>query len=130
MNRRQRGIQRDFKGRSVKVSHPIAQEAAMSSLKKALSTSVAAVAVSATLFAGSAPAQAHDGRNAALIGGLIVGAIIGGALSQAQEQEAAPAYYPGYHRYPAYGAVPPHRYRERDRDWGDGAYYRNGQEWD
>jgi hypothetical protein len=105
----------------------------MSSLKKALSTSVAAVAVSATLFAGSAPAQAHDGRNAALIGGLIVGAIIGGALSQAQGDEAAPAYYPGYHRYPAYEgyvAVPPHRYRERDRDWGDGAYYRNGREWD
>jgi hypothetical protein len=105
----------------------------MSALKKALSTSLAALAVSATLFAGSAPAQAHDGRNAALIGGLIVGAIIGGALSQAQDYEAAPAYHPGYHRHPAYDgyvAVPRYRYRDSDRDWGDGAYYRNGQEWD
>jgi hypothetical protein len=106
----------------------------MSSLKKAIPTSLAVVAVGATLFAGSAPAQAHDGRNAALIGGLIVGAIIGGALSEAQAYDAAPAYYPTYQRYPAYDghyvAAPRHRYRDCDHDWGGGAYYRNDQDWD
>ena len=73
----------------------------MSLLKKAIPTSLAVVVMCATLFAGSAPAQAHDGRNAALIGGLIVGAIVGGALSQAQAYDYTPAYYPSYHRYPA-----------------------------
>jgi len=73
----------------------------MSLLKKAIPTSLAVVVMCATLFAGSAPAQAHDGRNAALIGGLIVGAIVGGALSQAQAYDDTPAYYPSYHRYPA-----------------------------
>ena len=76
----------------------------MSFLKKAIPTSLAVVAVCATLFAGCATAQAHDGRNAALIGGLIVGAIIGGALSEAQAYDAAPAYHPSYHRYPGHDA--------------------------
>ena len=106
----------------------------MSSLKKTVPTSFAVVAMCATLFAGAAPAQAHDGRNAALIGGLIVGAIVGSALSQAQDHDAAPAYEPTYNRYPAYDgyrvAAPRHRYRDCDHDWGNGAYYRNDQDWD
>jgi hypothetical protein len=103
----------------------------MSSLKKAVPTSLAMVAVCATLFAGSAPAQAHDGRNAALIGGLIVGAIIGGALSQAQADDAAPAYQPSYSGYPAYdgyyAAAPRYRYRDyHPYYWGtDGGIYRD-----
>jgi hypothetical protein len=106
----------------------------MSSLKKAIPTSLAVGAVCATLFVGSAPAQAHDGRNAALIGGLIAGAVIGGALSQAQAYDDGPAYYPSYHRYPAYDgnyvAAPRYRYRDCDHEWGNGAYYRNDQDWD
>ncbi|OKO87707.1 hypothetical protein AC629_12855 [Bradyrhizobium sp. NAS80.1] len=110
----------------------------MVSLKKALASSVAALAVTATLFAGSAPAQAHDGRNAALIGGLVVGALVGSALaSDAQAYEPAPAYrayYPAYGRgyysaprryysgyYQGYHAP---RYRHCDHD------YRSISSWD
>ncbi|OAF12823.1 hypothetical protein [Bradyrhizobium neotropicale] len=76
----------------------------MISLNKALSASVAAIAVTATIFVGSAPAQAHDGRNAALIGGLVVGTLVGSALaSDAQAYEPAPAYRS--YRYPAYGGT-------------------------
>lgn len=105
----------------------------MSSLNKTIPTSLAMVATCATLFAGSAPAQAHDGRNAALIGGLIAGAIIAGALSQAQADEAAPVYHSNYYRHPAYDGyyvAPRYRYRDCDHDWGHGAYYRNDQDWD
>jgi hypothetical protein len=104
----------------------------MSSLKKAVPTAFAVSAVCATLFAGAAPAQAHDGRNAALIGGLIAGAVIGGVLSQAQAYDERPAYYRSYHRYPAYDgdAAPGYRYRDRDHEWGNRAYDRNDQDWD
>jgi hypothetical protein len=106
----------------------------MSSLNKVIPTSLAVVATCAALFAGAAPAQAHDGRNAALIGGLIAGAVIGGALSQAQANEDVPAYYhPSYHRYPTYDgyvAAPRYRYRDCDHEWGNGAQYRNDQDWD
>jgi hypothetical protein len=106
----------------------------MSSLKKAGPTGFAVIAVCATLFVGAAPAQAHDGRNAALIGGLIVGAIVGSALSQAQADDAAPAYGPAYNRYPAYDgyyvAAPRYRYRDGGHDRSNGAYYRDDQDWD
>ncbi len=113
----------------------------MFSVKKALSSGIVALAVTATLFAGSAPAQARDGRNAALIGGLVVGALIGGALaSEAQAYEPAPAYR-SYYRYPAnhsyqsypayngygynqYGYVNAPRYRNCDQD------YRSVSDWD
>ncbi|WP_315753539.1 MULTISPECIES: hypothetical protein [unclassified Bradyrhizobium] len=106
----------------------------MVSLKTSLAGGVAALAVTATLFAAPAPAQAHDGRNAALIGGLVAGALIGGALaSEAQAYEAAPVYrthyrdatYDGY-GYERYRYVPAHRYRDCDHggygrvsDWND-----------
>lgn len=106
----------------------------MFSLKNSLSGGLAALAVTATLFAGSAPAQARDGRNAALIGGLVVGALIGGALaSEAQAYEPAPAYrsnyrdptYRSYYSYPAYdGYVTTPRYRNCDDD------YRGVSGWD
>ncbi|MGJ4896869.1 hypothetical protein [Bradyrhizobium sp. SZCCHNRI2049] len=96
----------------------------MVSLKTSLAGGVAALAVTATLFAGAAPAQAHDGRNAALIGGLVVGALIGGALaSDAQAYEPAPVYrshyrdaaYDGY-GYERYRYVPARHYRPCDHD--------------
>jgi len=108
----------------------------MVSLKTSLAGGVAALAVTATLVAGSAPAQAHDGRNAALIGGLVAGALIGGALasaSEAQAYEHAPAYrshyrdatYDGY-GHEGYRYVPVHRDRNCDHggygrvsDWDD-----------
>ncbi|MGJ4892199.1 hypothetical protein ACQR1Y_28675 [Bradyrhizobium sp. HKCCYLRH3099] len=96
----------------------------MVSLKTSLAGGVAALAVTATLLAGAAPAQAHDGRNAALFGGLVAGALIGGALaaaSEAQAYEHAPVYrshyrdaaYDGY-GYERYSYVPAHRYRPCD----------------
>jgi hypothetical protein len=93
----------------------------MVSLKKALSSSVAALAVTATIFVGSAPAQAHDGRNAALIGGLVVGALVGSALaSDAQAYEPAPADRSYYH-YPAYVSsyysAPRHYYSGYDQGY-------------
>jgi hypothetical protein len=106
----------------------------MVSLKKSIAGGIAALAVTATLFAGSAPAQAHDGRNGALIGGLLVGALIGGALaSEAQAYEPAPVYRSHYRdaAYDGYGDegyryVPAHRYRNCDHggygrvsDWDD-----------
>ena len=106
----------------------------MASLKTSLAGGVAALAVTATLLAGAAPAQAHDGRNAALIGGLLVGALVGGAIaSEAQAYEPAPVYrshyrdaaYDGY-GYERYRYAPAHRYRNCDHggygraaDWDD-----------
>lgn len=66
----------------------------MSSIKKVLTSGVAMLAVAATLFTAPAPAQAHDGRNAALIGGLVVGALIGGALASTE--------YPSYQTHQSY----------------------------
>ncbi|ABQ38977.1 MAG: hypothetical protein E6614_17690 [Bradyrhizobium sp.] len=116
----------------------------MVSLKKSIAGGIAALAVTATLFAGAAPAQAHDGRNAALIGGLVVGALIGGALaSDAQAYEPAPVYRSQYHYQPryqyrshyrdaaydgygdeGYRYVPAHRYRNCDHG------YRRASDWD
>lgn len=104
----------------------------MSSLKKTLSSGFAALAVAATLFAGSAPAQARDGQNAALIGGLIIGGLIGGALaSQAQDDHSYPSYqgysgYPTYRRY--YSGYDDGYYAPRYRYRNDG--YRRFSRWD
>ncbi|MGJ4881021.1 MULTISPECIES: hypothetical protein [unclassified Bradyrhizobium] len=100
----------------------------MVSLKTSLAGGIAALAVTATLLAGAAPAQAHDGRNAALFGGLVAGALIGGALaaaSEAQAYEPAPVYrshyrdaaYGGYgYGYERYRYVPARHYRNCDHD--------------
>ena len=55
----------------------------------------------ATFAAGlaTAPALAHDGRNAALIGGLLAGALVGAAVAGAQNENPRPHYY--------YGGPPP-----------------------
>lgn len=104
----------------------------MASLKTSLSGGIAALAVTATLFAGSAPAQAHDGRNAALFGGLIAGALIGGALaSEAQAYEPAPAYR-SYYRHPAYdsGSYNHYGYVRAYRDPNCDHGYGNVSNWD
>ena len=77
--------------------------------------------LTAVMFAAGiaiAPASAHDGRNAALIGGLIAGALIGAAAGSAQGANPPPRYYyggppPGYgyrHYAPAYYPPPPQPY--------------------
>ncbi|MGJ4970156.1 hypothetical protein ACQR1N_07890 [Bradyrhizobium sp. HKCCYLRH1073] len=102
----------------------------MVSLKTSLAGGIAALTVTATLLAGAAPAQAHDGRNAALFGGLVAGALIGGALaaaSEAQAYEPAQVYrshyrdaaYGGYgygYGYERYRYVPARHYRNCDHD--------------
>ncbi|MGJ4915794.1 hypothetical protein ACQR10_25365 [Bradyrhizobium sp. HKCCYLRH2060] len=103
----------------------------MVSLKTSLAGGVAALAMTATLLAGAAPAQAHDGRNAALIGGLVAGALIGGALasaSEAQAYEPAPVYRSHYRdaAYDGYGYerqryVPAYRDRNCDHGYGRAA---------
>ncbi|MGJ5176862.1 hypothetical protein ACQR16_07955 [Bradyrhizobium oligotrophicum] len=106
----------------------------MVSLKTSLAGGVATLAVTATLLTGAAPAQAHDGRNAALFGGLVAGALIGGALaaaSEAQAYEPAPVYRSHYRdaAYDGYG-YERHRYvpAYRDRNCDHGGYGRAG--WD
>lgn len=70
------------------------------------------VAAMAAAFAGAvsvSPSAAHDGRNAALIGGLIAGALIGVAAANAQGDNPRPRYYygGGPQRYPyQYGYRP------------------------
>lgn len=74
---------------------------------------IGAAALSALLVGGTVAAtvdsaQARNGRNAALAGGLAAGAIVGGALAGAHRSYAAPVYsdpgygYSGYSGYPAY----------------------------
>ncbi len=60
-------------------------------------------------------AEARRGRNAALIGGLAAGAIIGGALLSAPRAHAYPAYGPG----PVYVEDAPSCYVVRERVWDD-----------
>lgn len=70
-----------------------------------------------TMLAGAAvsvsPAAAHDGRNAALIGGLIAGALVGVAAGAAQGHNPPPRYYysdpPFRHDY-GYRPYPPAYY--------------------
>ncbi|MDE2332761.1 MAG: hypothetical protein KGK16_18540 [Bradyrhizobium sp.] len=97
----------------------------MSSIKKILTSGVAVLAVAATLLTGTAPAQAHDNRNAALIGGLVVGALIGGALASAdqsyQGDEDHYDYYPAPRRYYSGYST----YRSHDDDDYAPRYYRD-----
>jgi hypothetical protein len=84
-------------------------------------TSLAAAAlIAAAALATPTDAEARGGRNApAIIGGLAVGAILGGALSAAQGSYYQPRYYdePTYYGYPRasgydyYYFRQPHPYR-------------------
>ena len=61
-------------------------------VKKTLTGTIAALTLGLTIAASSAPAEARWGRNAALFGGLAVGALAVGAIAHAH---SAPAYYGG-----------------------------------
>lgn len=68
--------------------------------------------MTAVMFAGTlavAPATAHDGRNAALIGGLVAGALIGAAASSAANPPPPPPQYYYGGPPPGYG-YRPHQY--------------------
>lgn len=96
---------------------------------------IGAAALSALLVGGTVAAtvdsaQARNGRNAALAGGLAAGAIVGGALAGAHRGYAAPVYgdpgygysgYPAYETYDAPVVVQRSYWRERRPaydDWG------------
>lgn len=61
-------------------------------IRKIATGTLAALTLGATLAATAAPAEARYGRNAALFGGLAVGALAVGAIAHAN---AAPVYYGG-----------------------------------
>jgi len=71
--------------------------------RKAFVAGLAALTMASGMIAAAPSAQAKDGRNAALIGGLAAGALVGGAIAQGTRSPAygAPAY--GYDNAPAYG---------------------------
>ena len=59
--------------------------------KKTLAMTVAAAALAGSL--GAAPAEARNGRNAALALGLLGGAVLGGVIANEYRH---PGYYPAY----------------------------------
>jgi hypothetical protein len=72
---------------------------------------IGAAALSALVLGGgvSAPldaAQARNGRNAALAGGLAAGAVVGGAIAGATRSYAAPVYGQPSYGYSGYGVAP------------------------
>lgn len=85
------------------------------SMKKTSALAAAALAIGFAALPVQ-QAEARYGRNAALIGGLAAGALIGGAL-------AAPRYYGPAYAAPAYGGPvyveEPACYRVRERVWDD-----------
>jgi hypothetical protein len=79
----------------------------MNTPRKIAAALAAALTLGTFAIGAAGEAQARDGRNAALFGGLAAGALLGGALVGANRGYAAPAYdYPSYPAYPAYGGVP------------------------
>ena len=79
----------------------------MFALKKITALATAGLVLASLSAATVEPAYARNGRNAALVGGLAAGALLGGALAnpgyRAYAQPAYP-YYPAYPRYGAYDA--------------------------
>lgn len=80
----------------------------MATFRKIGSVALLSGALALSLLVPSGEAQARNGRNAALFGGLAAGAILGGAVAGSGSAYGAPAYggYPAYSApaYPAYGA--------------------------
>jgi hypothetical protein len=76
----------------------------MSFPRKIAAAAAAALVLGTFTLGAASEAQAKNGRNAALFGGLAAGAILGGALLGANRGYAAPSYdYPSYN---SYGGVP------------------------
>ncbi|MCP8938777.1 hypothetical protein NK718_09650 [Alsobacter sp. SYSU M60028] len=89
--------------------------------RKTLAAGLAAVTLAAGLMSGAPAAEAKDGRNAALFGGLAAGAVVGGAIASA----ARPAYgygYTGSYYNDGYYA-PTYRSYSPARSYYNGAYY-------
>ena len=63
-------------------------------VKKTLTGTIAALTIGLSIAASSAPAEARWGRNAALFGGLAVGALAVGAIAHAHAAPR-PVYYGG-----------------------------------
>ena len=82
----------------------------MNALRKVAVAALAALTVASALSLSVAPAEAKKGRNAALIGGLAAGAVLGGIIAGSQAQ-AAPSYgYNGGYGYNSgYGYAPAYR---------------------
>ena len=77
-------------------------------MKKTILAIAAAATIAAGTLAAPQQAEARNGRNAAIIGGVAAAAIIGGAIAA----NSAPRYYapaPGYVAYDGYYARYPHR---------------------
>lgn len=110
------------------------QEVIVNFVAKALVSSLSALAVIAVVSVDATPAKAEDGRNAAFIGGLATGAVVGGAVGYAARPYGsyygpAPAYgYRSAYYRPVYPAYRPACWREReplfDR-WGNVVSYRS-----
>ena len=90
----------------------------------------------AALSLGMPQAQARDGRNAALIGGLLLGATAGALIADSADQEGYDAPYrrhgwgrpaPRYEAYPAYQSDESFDPPPRPRPYRDYSYrYGNG----
>lgn len=79
-------------------------------MKTVLKYATAAILAGALALAAATPGEARGGRNAALIGGLAAGALIGAAVANANSgYYYGPDYYygPGYAYEPAYAYGPP-----------------------
>ncbi len=76
----------------------------MNALRKVAVAALVALTVASGLTLSSAPAEARNGRNAALIGGLAAGAVLGG-LIVGNQVRAAPSYGydTGYNYNSGYG---------------------------
>jgi hypothetical protein len=72
----------------------------MNAIRKTAAAALALLTIAGATVAGTGEAEAKRGRNAALIGGLAAGAVLGGILMQNQAH-AAPVYGGGY--APRYG---------------------------
>lgn len=97
----------------------------MRNAKSICSLMIAGCVAATALVSAPAPAQARDGRNAALFGGLAAGALLGGAIAgSSRAYGAAPVY--GYETYEE--PVEVRRcWRERQAvydSWGEFAGYR------
>ena len=77
----------------------------MIAIRKTAAIALTILTIAGATVAGTGDAEAKRGRNAALIGGLAAGVVLGGILMQNQGAHASPVYGGGYGRgyAPSYG---------------------------
>ena len=71
--------------------------------RKSIGSTLAALAVAGAMIVGSAPAEARNGRNTALVAGALGGLAVGALIASQPRAYAAPVY------------VQPHCYTVRER---------------